>query len=342
MVEVPFISIIIPAWNDGKVLDKTLDAIKNIDYAKDRCEIIIVAGGADDTFEVAEKYSETMGDFSRYLLLKQDPLGKNKALQKGLGERNKKSDFIVLLDADTIIEKSWPDKIIKAFDSDGISAINGDYYPIEGINHVSVFYLYEKIKSKCIDNVHTLYGGGGIVLKRDALENENIQELFDKNVFVGIDYGLTNKLLEKGYSIGFAKGARVYTYLPSTTKEFIEAESRWIKAWLKISSMQKWFNARILKNLLVVFSPLFLFFIYLLELPFYLYLVGIPFLIFILKIIQHSLEVYRHEEDKVYLKYMPSYLFFGFLLEFLITFLFLKMKLFSLKQEMHFKGPRPN
>jgi cellulose synthase/poly-beta-1,6-N-acetylglucosamine synthase-like glycosyltransferase len=342
MEEFPFISIIIPAWDDETVIGPTLDAIKNADYPKEKCEIIVIAGGNDDTYAVAEKYSKEMEDFSRFVLLKQEPRGKNAALQKGLEERNEKSDFVVLLDADTVVEKNWFKKVVEYFSAENVSVINGDYYPIKGINHVSVFYLYEKIKLKSIDNIPALYGGGGIVLKREVLDSEDISELFNENVLVGIDYHLTNKLIEKRYSIGFAKGAKAYTYLPSAYKEFVEAESRWIKAWLKISSVQKWFNVRILKNLLVVFSPLFLFFIYLLETPIYLYIIGTPFLIFSLKTMKRGLQVYSREKDRMYLKYILSYLFFSFLLEVLITFLFLKMKLFGLKQEKHFKGPRPN
>lgn len=341
MDKIPFISIIIPAWNDEKVIEATLEAIKNIDYPKEKCEIIFIAGGSDDTYEVAEEYSKIMEDFSRYVLLKQGPYGKNAALQKGLKERNKKSDFVVLLDADTIVEKDWLKKVVKAMDAENISVMNGDYYPIKGINYVSVFYLYEKIKSKCIDNTHALYGGGGIVLKKDVLDSEDISDFFDKAVFVGIDYHLTNKLLKKKYVIGFAEGAKVYTYLPGTLSEFIGVESRWIKAWLKISSTSKWFNVRILKNFAVGFSPIILFFNCLLGEPVYLYLVGIPLLIFSLKTIQRGLQVYRREKDKKYLHYLWAYFLFSFMLEVLITILFLKLKLVGLKQERHFKGPRP-
>lgn len=340
MDEMPFISVIIPAWNDEKVIDATLDALKNVDYPKERCEIIVIAGGSDNTYGVAEKYSEIMRDFSMYFLLKQEPRGKNAALQKGLEERNKKSDFIVLLDADTMVEKDWLKKAVATITTKKISVMTGDLYPIRGINYISAFYLYEKMKSKCIDNRHAL-SGGCIILKREVLENEDISDLFDENIFVGVDYHLTNKLVEKKYEIGFAERAIVYTYLPTALGEFVEAENRWIKAWLKISSSKKWFNIRILKNFAVVFSPIILFIVYLLGAPIYLYLAGIPFIMFSIKTIRSGIQVYNYERNKRYIYYLWAYLLLSFLLEILITVLFLKMKLFGLKQEKHFKGPRP-
>jgi cellulose synthase/poly-beta-1,6-N-acetylglucosamine synthase-like glycosyltransferase len=341
MGESPFVSIIIPAWNDESVLPATLDAIKNVDYPKERCEIIVVAGGLDGTYSVAEKYSDTLEAFYRFALLKQEPLGKNAALQKGLGEINNAGDFVVFLDADTILEKDWLLKIIREFEIKNFDVINGNYYPMKKINHVSAYFLYEKIKYKKIDNVPTLYGGGGIVFKREILENEDPLELFNENVPAGVDYYLGTKLIEKNYSIGFAEDAKSSTYIPSTIMEFVEVGSRWINALLKITYREKLLDGRILKNFALIFSLVFSIFLLLLGSPAYLYIIAVPFLVFGLKTTGRGLRVYLHERDTIYLKYLVSYFFFSLVQEVLITLLFLKMKLFGLKQNKHFKGPRP-
>ncbi|MDI6811679.1 MAG: glycosyltransferase [archaeon] len=52
MVEVP---IIIPTKNNGDILEKCLSSIQNLDYPKDKYEVIIVDGHSiDDTVEVKE------------------------------------------------------------------------------------------------------------------------------------------------------------------------------------------------------------------------------------------------------------------------------------------------
>ena len=51
------VSIIIPTKNNGDILEKCLASIQNLDYPKDRYEVIIVDGhSTDDTVEIAEKY----------------------------------------------------------------------------------------------------------------------------------------------------------------------------------------------------------------------------------------------------------------------------------------------
>ncbi|WP_236723927.1 glycosyltransferase, partial [Lactiplantibacillus plantarum] len=41
-VKVPFVSIMVPAHNEGIVIVKTLQSLLNFDYPKDRYEIIII------------------------------------------------------------------------------------------------------------------------------------------------------------------------------------------------------------------------------------------------------------------------------------------------------------
>ncbi len=51
------VSIIIPTKNNGDILEKCLASIQNLDYPKDRYEVIVVDGhSTDDTVEIAEKY----------------------------------------------------------------------------------------------------------------------------------------------------------------------------------------------------------------------------------------------------------------------------------------------
>jgi len=51
------VSIIIPTKNNGDILDKCLASIQNLDYPKDKYEVIIVDGhSTDNTVEIVKKY----------------------------------------------------------------------------------------------------------------------------------------------------------------------------------------------------------------------------------------------------------------------------------------------
>jgi cellulose synthase/poly-beta-1,6-N-acetylglucosamine synthase-like glycosyltransferase len=45
---VPFISLIVPAKDEEKVIQRLLDSILNVDYPRERMEILIVEDGSSD------------------------------------------------------------------------------------------------------------------------------------------------------------------------------------------------------------------------------------------------------------------------------------------------------
>src|SRR3989304_9393457 len=51
----PAVSVIIAAWNEGKRIGRCVNSILNLDYPKDKIEIIVVGGGTDDTGTVCKQ-----------------------------------------------------------------------------------------------------------------------------------------------------------------------------------------------------------------------------------------------------------------------------------------------
>ena len=98
--ELPKVSVIIPAYNEEKTIQLTIDSILESDYPKDKLDILIVDDGSSDkTYERASEY-ENKG----IRIFKQEVNGgKGKALNKGIKES--KGDFIFTMDADTIVDK---------------------------------------------------------------------------------------------------------------------------------------------------------------------------------------------------------------------------------------------
>src|SRR3990167_5947068 len=56
--ELPFVSIMIPAFNEGKSIARTFDSVLKVDYPKNKFEIVFVDdGSSDNTLEIARKYA---------------------------------------------------------------------------------------------------------------------------------------------------------------------------------------------------------------------------------------------------------------------------------------------
>jgi len=89
----PMISVIIPAHNEERYLDRTLKALARQTYPK--YEVIVVANGCNDrTEEVAAHRCD------RLIALSQKSLG----VARNLGARLAKGDLLLFLDADTTLE----------------------------------------------------------------------------------------------------------------------------------------------------------------------------------------------------------------------------------------------
>jgi cellulose synthase/poly-beta-1,6-N-acetylglucosamine synthase-like glycosyltransferase len=87
------ISIVIPAHNEERYLEKTLEALSRQEYGW--FEVIVVANGCtDQTVEVAR------GRCHRLIVLSQKNLG----LARNLGAKMARSELLVFLDADTLLE----------------------------------------------------------------------------------------------------------------------------------------------------------------------------------------------------------------------------------------------
>ena len=54
----PFFSFIVPAYNEASVIERTLSCLRDLDYPKDRYEVIVVENGSsDDTFARASRFA---------------------------------------------------------------------------------------------------------------------------------------------------------------------------------------------------------------------------------------------------------------------------------------------
>src|SRR4051812_34618619 len=104
------ISVIIPCFNYGHLIDETLISIFNQTYQN--FEIIVVDDGSTDNTE--EIVSKIVKDNKKVLYYKQDNAGPSTA--RNLGVEKSCGDFIQFLDADDLIEKRKFELQLRLFD----------------------------------------------------------------------------------------------------------------------------------------------------------------------------------------------------------------------------------
>ncbi len=129
----PFISILIPCYNVGSVIERKIRNILEIDYPRRKFEVIAVeSGSTDDTFH---KLSKQVYDRKVKVIRQPYRAGKASAINRGLEECRGK--IVVLTDADAMVEKGAIKELVKNFSDHTIGAVVGNLTLTPGISVTS-------------------------------------------------------------------------------------------------------------------------------------------------------------------------------------------------------------
>ncbi|KKR51058.1 MAG: Glycosyltransferase, probably involved in cell wall biogenesis [Candidatus Curtissbacteria bacterium GW2011_GWA1_40_16] len=122
--KLPFVSVVIPAYNEEKYIQETVKNLKNQDYPKDRYEIIVVDNGSTDhTAETAQKAGAKV--------VYEPKKGVQNARQAGFEAA--KGEFIASTDADDFPPTDWLSKMSKRLNENpSLAAFGGWFNHLEG------------------------------------------------------------------------------------------------------------------------------------------------------------------------------------------------------------------
>lgn len=232
----PFISILIPAYNEEECIAKTIKSCLHQSYPN--LEIIVIDDGStDNTFKITKEFHQANIDLFHkkkivFKLIHQENKGKAKALNTGL--QKSIGAFIVTIDADSYLSTKAIETIMPYFIDETIGAVSGniiglskhkilDY--IQFIEYELGMQFLKKAQSVTSDIIVT--PGAFSVYRHNALnkfEEDTITEDFDTSL----------NILEKNYKITAASNAICYTQLPLTISDLIKQRIRWQQGGLQV------------------------------------------------------------------------------------------------------------
>ncbi len=221
----PFISVIMPAYNEGEGIKEGIESVIEQDYPKDRYELIVVDDGStDNTYEVAKRY-EKMG----VKVIKKKNGGAADA--KNVGLRYAKGEIIVTMDSDTVMAKDVLMKIAKKFEFGKVDAVT------TGIRVKNKDNLIEWMQYLEYDNtiflrrilaflnaIFVTPGGCSAYSKKilDACGGFDTKSLTE-------DQEIAFHIQKLGGRIDALLSAIVYTKVPSTLNGLMKQRTRWLK-----------------------------------------------------------------------------------------------------------------
>jgi len=187
----PYISIIIPAYNEEAKIKDTLESIKGIEEIN---EIIVVDDGSSDK---TTKFASEVNS-EKIIVLKLDKnKGKGYALNYGLKIAMKNADIIGFLDAD--LGKSANDikKLINPIINDEADVIIAKFPPAKKKGGLGF------VKGLAKDSVFEMTGVElDATLSGQRLFKKEVLERFDEIPFgYGVEVGMTIDILKYGYTI---------------------------------------------------------------------------------------------------------------------------------------------
>jgi len=219
----PFVSVVIPAYNEGRVIGRTVRSVLAQGY--DHFELIVVDdGSSDDTSEEARASSAD----ERLRVIRHPNGGKAAALNHGMTLAS--GEVIVVIDADTLLAPNAIQHLVRPLADPRVGAVAGNAKVGNRVNLVTRWQAVEYVTSQNLDrrafvmlNCITVVPGAigawrrSAVLDAGGFRTDTLAE----------DQDLTITLLRRGHRVALADQAVALTEAPETFEALLKQRFRW-------------------------------------------------------------------------------------------------------------------
>ena len=239
--ELPLITVIVPAYNEGRQILDTVRSVMDSDYPPEKMQVICVDDGSkDDTLEWMRMAKKEFPD--RMKLVRQPfNSGKRLALRKGFVEA--KGMVCVTIDSDSEILPDTLRHLVSPFIRDRrVGAVAGNVRVLNLVEgfipkmlEVSFTYAFDFIRSG-----QSVYGGvfctpGALSAYRTEVIQPHLtawinQTFMGKPATIGEDRALTNLILSLGYRVVYQRKAMVKTKIPVAYTGLRKMMLRWARS----------------------------------------------------------------------------------------------------------------
>jgi poly-beta-1,6-N-acetyl-D-glucosamine synthase len=225
--EWPLLSIVVPAFNEDKVIIQSLRNLDQFHYPN--YEIIVVDDGSTDhTFAYAQSFISKM---KRPLQVVSQPnRGKSEALNLGLSLAQ--GEFVLCVDADSHVQIHDPISVIEAFRHEpnlaalaGRVSIAGPKSWLSKFQHLDYMIGHFQRKTLSLMGTVTIIPGPIGMFRKVALDSVGGYETHDKTF--AEDAELTLRLISKGWKIRSHDSLVAHTEGPLTSSNLIRQRYRW-------------------------------------------------------------------------------------------------------------------
>lgn len=245
----PTVTVIIPAYNEGAMVEKAIYSVAASDYPADRLEIICIDDGSqDNTWSHIHRAQQTYPQLIRAIRFPQNR-GKREALYAGLTRG--RGEYFVTVDSDSVIEPETLRQILAPMLQDRrVGAVAGNVKVYNRTQNFLTRMLWVRfiLSFDFVRAAQSMYGfvfctpGALSAYRREAvapiLETWRRQTFLGVRCTIGEDRAFTNLVLRQGYWTVYQRSALVYTTVPENYRSLYRMFLRWDRSNFRESLIQ--------------------------------------------------------------------------------------------------------
>ena len=224
----PAVALLIPAYNEEKVIERTIQAALGSDYPNLRV-IVIDDGSKDQTLQVARAAFAVEEAEGKVLILTKPNGGKAEALNYGL-EHLTDEEIFVGIDADTIIAPDAVTRLVPHFLNLKVGAVAGNAKVGNRVNLWTRWQALEYITSQNFER-RALNTMGAVSVVPGAIGAWRVSAVREAGGYhtdtVAEDADLTMALLRNGHRVEYEDLALAFTEAPVNANGLMRQRFRW-------------------------------------------------------------------------------------------------------------------
>lgn len=228
----PMITLVVPAYNEGPVIQQALRSLLLLDYPN--YEILVIDdGSSDDTYEKALAVAREDHQVTVRVITKKNG-GKADALNTGMSAA--RGEFILNMDGDTKLSRNTLRACIRHFDDPRVGAVAGNVKVLNRENLLTRVQALEYVeglamarKAQSFMRAVNIIPGPLGMFRKSVLQQAGG---YDHDTFAE-DCDLTLKLLMRGWHIAYEPTAIAWVETPSRLLDLLKQRYRWTRGILQ-------------------------------------------------------------------------------------------------------------
>lgn len=230
--QLPSVTVLIPCFNEETTLDRTIQSVLNLNYPKEKLQIILINDGStDSTPQVMDNYKN---GYSNIHVFHKENGGKWRALNFGLDKVT--TDLVGCLDADSFVDTEALNEIVKTFnthsDAMAVTPSMRVWKPNTVVRKIQTpeydLGIFVRKTLSFIGAIHITPGPFSI-FKREVFQKIGPY----KHAHNTEDFEIALRMQKAGMKIENAHKALVYTVGPATAYKLYRQRVRWVSGFMK-------------------------------------------------------------------------------------------------------------